>query len=57
MDYELDRDTEQGGQPSLVEMTDQAIYKMKKSKNGFILMIEGGIIDHAHHANRAKIDN
>ena len=55
MDYEVDRDTKQGGQPSLTEMTRQAINRMKRSDNGFILMIEGGRIDHAHHANRAKM--
>ena len=55
MVYEVDRDKEQGGQPSLTEMTRQAVNRMKKSDNGFILMIEGGRIDHAHHDNRAKM--
>eukprot|EP00092_Neocalanus_flemingeri_P007962 GFUD01008590.1.p1 GENE.GFUD01008590.1~~GFUD01008590.1.p1 ORF type:complete len:578 (+),score=132.72 GFUD01008590.1:116-1735(+) len=55
MDYEVDRDTEQGGQPSLTEMTRQALNRMKKSSNGFILMVEGGRIDHAHHQNKAKM--
>jgi len=55
MDYEVERDTEQGGQPSLTEMTRQAINRMKRSEDGYILMIEGGRIDHAHHDNRAKM--
>merc|ERR1712106_599873 len=55
MDYEVDRNTEQGGQPSLTEMTRQAINRMKSSEDGYILMIEGGRIDHAHHDNRAKM--
>ena len=55
MDYEVDRDTGTGGQPSLTEMTRQAITRLNKSGEGFILMVEGGRIDHGHHATRAKM--
>jgi len=55
MDYEVERDTTDGGQPSLTEMTTKALTRMKKSKKGFVLMVEGGRVDHAHHANRAKM--
>lgn len=55
MEYEVDRNQEIGGQPSLTEMTRQALNRLKKSPNGFVLMVEGGRIDHAHHENRAKM--
>ena len=55
MNYEVDRDTGPGGQPSLTEMTRQAITRLNKSDEGFILMVEGGRIDHGHHATRAKM--
>lgn len=50
MAYELDRTA---GQPSLSEMTRQAIARLQKKDSGFFLMVEGGRIDHAHHAGNA----
>ena len=41
-------------EPSLTEMTRQAITKLARSEAGFVLMVEGGRIDHAHHKNQAK---
>ncbi|XP_011142772.1 alkaline phosphatase 4 [Harpegnathos saltator] len=41
--------------PSLSNMTLQAIRMLKKNKNGFVLMVESGKIDLAHHANFAKL--
>ncbi|XP_014469148.1 PREDICTED: alkaline phosphatase 4-like isoform X2 [Dinoponera quadriceps] len=41
--------------PSLSNMTLQAIRMLKKSKNGFVLMVESGKIDLAHHGNFAKL--
>ncbi|XP_051163905.1 alkaline phosphatase 4-like [Leptopilina boulardi] len=41
--------------PSLANMTLQAIRILKKNKNGFFLLVEGGKIDIAHHANYAKM--
>eukprot|EP00092_Neocalanus_flemingeri_P025557 GFUD01027708.1.p1 GENE.GFUD01027708.1~~GFUD01027708.1.p1 ORF type:complete len:539 (+),score=126.30 GFUD01027708.1:98-1714(+) len=55
MDWEVDRSQEDSGQPSLAEMTRQAINRLKKSEKGFVLMVEGGRIDHAHHQNKAKM--
>ena len=41
-------------EPSLTEMTRQAITKLSQSESGFLLVVEGGRIDHAHHVNKAK---
>lgn len=43
-------------EPSLAEMTVKAIEVLnRKNSNGYILMVEGGKIDHAHHQNFAKL--
>ncbi|KAG5683698.1 hypothetical protein PVAND_012964 [Polypedilum vanderplanki] len=41
-------------EPYLAEMTKKAIEILKKEKNGFFLLVEGGRIDHGHHANWPK---
>ncbi|WP_058302391.1 alkaline phosphatase [Gorillibacterium timonense] len=46
--YTPDRTTEI---PSLATMTSSALSILSKDKNGFVMMIEGGRIDHAGHAN------
>lgn len=51
MPYDLDRDTLT--QPSLEEMTRKAIEKLSKNKDGFFLMVEGSLVDHAAHGNDA----
>lgn len=38
-------------EPSLVSMTKAALGALKKDPGGFFIMIEGGRIDHASHAN------
>jgi alkaline phosphatase len=53
MGYEADRTKDKGGEPSLAEMTAKAIDRLQQSEKGYILMIEGGRIDHAHHATNA----
>lgn len=52
LDYHLDMDPTD--QPTLREMTKVAIEMLQKEKNGFYLFVEGGRIDHGHHANKAK---
>lgn len=49
MGYDLDRDTTR--MPSLAEMTEKAIGVMSQNKKGFVLMVEGSLIDWAAHAN------
>jgi len=50
--YEAARDPAQ--QPALSEMTAKAIDILANNPNGFFLMVEGGLIDHALHATVAK---
>lgn len=51
--YEHDRATDPAGEPSIAEMTEKAIRILGKNPKGFYLMVEGGRIDHAHHAGNA----
>lgn len=51
MAHEADRDPSE--EPSLAEMTLKAIEVLKHNPNGFLLMVESGRIDHAHHLNNA----
>lgn len=51
--YEHDRPTDPAGEPSLAEMTEKAIQILGQNPKGFYLMVEGGRIDHAHHAGNA----
>lgn len=57
MEYEYDRPTDLGGEPSLTDMTVKAIQllagRSKRRDNGYFLMVEGGRIDHAHHEGNA----
>ncbi len=53
MRYESDRSLDTAGEPSLAEMTAKAIALLKNNKKGFYLMVEGGRIDHGHHAGNA----
>ncbi len=39
--------------PSLSEMTRFAVERLSRSETGFLLIVEGGRIDHAHHAGNA----
>lgn len=51
--YEADRRNNPDSEPSLEEMTRKAIAMLSRNKDGFVLMVEGGRIDHAHHAGNA----
>lgn len=53
MEYNADRLNDIGGEPTLTEMTQGAIDVLKKNDNGYVLMVESGRIDHAHHAGNA----
>ena len=53
MRFEHDRKQDPGGEPSLSQMTAKAIEILSLGRRGFFLMVEGGRIDHAHHAANA----
>jgi len=57
MEYEFDRPTDLGGEPSLTEMTVKAIQLLeagsRRGSDGYFLHVETGRIDHAHHAGNA----
>ena len=50
--YEAARDAAK--QPALADMTAKAIDILSRNRNGFFLVVEGGLIDHALHATLAK---
>jgi alkaline phosphatase len=52
--YEADRATQGAGVPTLAQMTTKAIDLLSTNRRGYFLMVEGGKIDHANHANNAK---
>lgn len=51
MDYNFEADRTK--QPTLLEMTEKAIKILQKNPNGYFLFVEGGRIDHGHHAAQA----
>ncbi|XP_031774849.1 alkaline phosphatase-like isoform X2 [Apis florea] len=53
MDFDVDRNTNGSGDPSLAEMTIKALRILAKNPEGYFLFVEGGRIDHAHHYNNA----
>lgn len=53
MRFETDRARDAAGEPSLAEMTEKALRILQRNPKGFFLMVEGGRIDHAHHASNA----
>jgi alkaline phosphatase len=52
LNYMADRKPD-STEPTLTDMTAQAIARLKGDKDGYYLMVEGGRIDHAHHEGRA----
>ncbi|TZF91060.1 alkaline phosphatase [Lysobacter lacus] len=53
MHYVTERDTDKGGEPELATMTRAAISRLSKGRNGYVLLVEGGRIDHGHHEGNA----
>ena len=53
MQYEIDRDASGEGEPSIEEMTRAAITRLSQDEDGYVLMVEGGRIDHGHHGTNA----
>lgn len=55
LQYELDRADDIGKEPSLADLTRAAVTRLSRDDKGYVLMIEGGRIDHGHHgANAAR---
>ena len=57
MDFELDRiarPSMEKIQPKLADMTETAINMLAKNNDGYYLMVEGGRVDHGHHAGNAQ---
>ncbi|QGX39219.1 alkaline phosphatase [Permianibacter aggregans] len=55
MAYEAEKLIRNPNEPSLSEMTAKAIQLLQNRKDGFFLIVEGGRIDHAHHAGSASM--
>lgn len=53
MKYEIERTADPAGEPNLADMTRAALAVLQKNPKGYFLMVEGGRIDHAHHAGNA----
>jgi alkaline phosphatase len=51
MEFEADRPRTAPDQPTLTDMTRAAIQVLSRNPRGFFLMVEGGRIDHALHAD------
>ncbi len=53
MQFEHDRGNDLAGEPSLTEMTRKSIQILSQNKKGYVLMVEGGRIDHSNHNGNA----
>ncbi len=53
MKYEADRASDTSGEPSLEEMTRKAIEVLSRNQKGYVLVVEAGRVDHAHHEGNA----
>ncbi|KPI99720.1 Membrane-bound alkaline phosphatase [Papilio xuthus] len=53
LQYNMQADA--ASEPTLSELTEVAIRSLSRNEKGFFLFVEGGRIDHAHHANRPQL--
>lgn len=53
MQFNADRAKDPGGEPTLAQMTAKALDVLQRSPKGYFLLVEGGRIDHGHHAGNA----
>lgn len=53
MAYSADSQRKKHPAPSLAEMTQKAIQVLDNNDKGYFLMVEAGLIDHAHHEGNA----
>jgi alkaline phosphatase len=53
LQFEHDRTRVAPGEPSLADLTRAAIARLARDPEGFVLVVEGGRIDHAHHFGNA----
>ena len=53
MSYEADRD--EAKEPSLAEMTRFTIEALSSRGTGYVMMVEAGRVDHAHHGTNAYL--
>jgi len=53
MQFSQDRAKDGAGEPTLAQMTRAAIQRLSRNGQGYVLLVEGGRIDHAHHYGNA----
>ena len=53
MQFDALRESDGAGEPSLADMTALAIERLAVHEKGYLLLVEGGRIDHGHHASNA----
>jgi alkaline phosphatase len=54
MQYDLDRAKDGRGEPTIAEMTKAAITRLSRNPKGYVMMVEGGRVDHGLHAGDAQ---
>ena len=52
--FHIDRRRARPSEPTLTQMTEAALRFLTRRERGFVLMVEGGRIDHAHHFGNAS---